>query len=681
MKRVRSICCFAVLLALGTLPALIAGSQQATTDGAPTDESQSVIDGVTLRELNGHQRGIFAIACSPDGKWLATSDYNSLVLLWDTATGRIVHKLISSGWVHADHLSFSADSKTLVASGLFFDSTSLWDVATGRKVTSTPDYAQPSQPWEIPHDGLIVFSPDGRTVAKTDRGMLDLYDAQTDKKSASIPLKIGSHSGTPPPMVYSPGSKLVAIGTNTGLLIVDTESRRIKYTLHPGEGTATAAGFSPDGALIAAGGENGDVVVWDVATGNLRYTLTGHRDSIGSLAFDPRGSQLATASNDGVLALWNPQTGKLIRTFLNHRARNRCMAYSPDGRLLFVGGDPSPQVYDTATWQTRHWTAERTDYARAAAYTPDGAAVVLGLDGGDIEVRDVVSRKRVRTWKAGKWVDKLFISPDGKRVTTIGENNRTQYWNLADGKPAQPETVLPRFPEAISSDLRLLAAHNHDYITELWDIKTGQRLHQLDPMQRTPALALSADGRRAATYDPEGNITLWDTAGGQALHVFKEDRDPTLFAPGNFQIFGRDGNVKIEQKRGFALLALSATGSTLAACRSLIVPFSYVAHNSSISGSRQMTELQIWDAASDKPVSTLRSAHAFQRLFTLAPNGRYAAISCDIDRVIVVFDIAERKRYVLTGTTTFVTALTFSPDSKTLLAADQNGLVELWTLP
>ena len=107
------------------------------------------------------------VAFSPDGSILASSDQDS-VQLWDVATGELLKQL--QGYVFptnmlpaanilpvANILSFSPDGKTL-ASGDWDRTIRLWDVSTGKQKKTLAGHKH----WL---DSSVAFSPDGQTLA------------------------------------------------------------------------------------------------------------------------------------------------------------------------------------------------------------------------------------------------------------------------------------------------------------------------------------------------------------------------------------------------------------------------------------------------------------------------------------------------------------------------------------
>src|SRR5262249_45101570 len=108
-----------------------------------------------LRTLQGHSGDVFAAACSPDGRWLATASKDKTARIWECATGKLVHLLDHhEGAVFC--LAFSPDGRWLATGG---DDRSIhvWDAETGKETSVLNGHTASVR-------GL-AFSPDGRRLA------------------------------------------------------------------------------------------------------------------------------------------------------------------------------------------------------------------------------------------------------------------------------------------------------------------------------------------------------------------------------------------------------------------------------------------------------------------------------------------------------------------------------------
>src|SRR5262249_9007517 len=149
--------------------------------------------------------------------------------------------------------------------------------------------------WRLCHRGLrsrlnqhagaattVVFFPDGKTLASSADGSIELWDVATAQKKA------GWQTGYPWGCSVSPdGKRLATWGWGDSTRVWDTASGQQVAVF---EGT-TAPTFSPDGKLIAVA-RNTDIEFWDLATKQrhsvLRRSNTGGQDNVigqGSFVF------------------------------------------------------------------------------------------------------------------------------------------------------------------------------------------------------------------------------------------------------------------------------------------------------------------------------------------------------------------------------------------------------------
>jgi WD40 repeat protein len=115
--------------------------------------------GEAIGVLQGHERCVFGLSFSSDGRTLASRDYCGAIKLWDvtakTMRGTLPEAEDDCFRDEAAAIVFSPDSKTLaVAADRVVQ---LWDVATSKRVARLTG-----------HEGKVkclAFSPDGTRLA------------------------------------------------------------------------------------------------------------------------------------------------------------------------------------------------------------------------------------------------------------------------------------------------------------------------------------------------------------------------------------------------------------------------------------------------------------------------------------------------------------------------------------
>ena len=281
---------------------------------------------VTFHE-KGHK--VSSLACSPDGKLLASGDTSGAVLIWSFRLRRVVLRLNGHG-EPITAIAFTGDGQRM-ATASAYGAIRIWNLAPFRKTW-----------WERLGAHGEAFSPDGsRVVTKAVDGTLVLWDGENGSEITKLyagpgdSFKLTTGPEATPGYVFaafSPaGTRLLSARDRMGLRLHDGRSGDELATIDFGEGGgAIATVFSPDGTRFALG--RGRLVELRAAeSGALEHSFRLPRGALRNVSFRPDGTLLGMATEQEI-TLGDPRGGRVVGR-LESRGYG-AMAFSPDGALL-----------------------------------------------------------------------------------------------------------------------------------------------------------------------------------------------------------------------------------------------------------------------------------------------------------------------------------------------------------
>jgi WD40 repeat protein len=695
-----------------------------------------------LKAVLQHPDAIYAIAFSPDGKFILTGGRDGTACLWNAETGeRIGDPLKHPGPVSA--VAFSPDSNAFLTGSL--KQAQLWDVHTRMPIGAA-----------LPHDGQIehvAISTDGKlalTGAKDDKRNVQarLWDL-VKNVAAGPPIP---HRGPSWALTFSPDCKVVLFeeGDRFARLWDAMAGKPLGPALEHGAGVMTAA-FSPDSRLVVTAGGNLPAKLWEVSTGKAIGPVFSHdrpvnkvafssdgkvlltagfdhnarlwdvakgsplgpplpfRDSgvIYALAFSPDSRTVCTASGKssreeswGEAQLWDVATGRLLGRPVQRRSPIYSVAFSPDGRSLLMGtGYPGHEyldkniAQDALLWSVpfganSHLVTSAGPVHRIA-FSPDGRVLLTGHLDGTAWLRDPsIGKPFAPVLRHQGMVREAVFSPDGQFVLTAAVSGTAQLWQTSTGKPVGKPISHPVriMAAALSPDARRIITAGDLFPQEagearIWRLDTGHALGE--PIRHDAtiyAVAFSPDGKVVATGSVDGSARLWDAETGNMLGRPLRHQNTVIAIA-----FSPDGKrLATASADGTAQLwdpALANPVGKPLRHRQPVVALAFSRDSKIlVTGSHDRTA-RVWSADQGLPVSPpLRHAGQVTAV-ALSPDGRTVLTGAG-DRTARLWDAH-------TGIplgpplrhSDRVESVAFSPDGMTIVSGDARGLLSIWQVP
>jgi WD40 repeat protein len=276
--------------------------------------------GKTIRTIRGqvgpgNEGMIFAMALSPDGRWLAVGGFMAPghgvrdqdvgdIRLYDFATGEL--KAVLKGHRDVTHaLAFSPDSKRLI-SGAGDNTAIIWDMAAH----------QPLHRLQGHTDDIydVGFTPDGaRAVTASYDKTLRLWNVADGSLVKDMP----GHGDRVKTLAMSPKDGSIASGDDSGgeIRLWDGKTGAFLRTLARQGGSVGSLRFSPDGRLLLStcgySGCGDKQRVFEVASGHELTVYSKHNNIVVASAFSPDGRLVTTGGGDNKeIHIWDPRTGE-----------------------------------------------------------------------------------------------------------------------------------------------------------------------------------------------------------------------------------------------------------------------------------------------------------------------------------------------------------------------------------
>lgn len=396
---------------------------------------------------------------------------------------------------------------------------------------------------EFGEDTLVTSVTEDKAMGKRVELAEGFFTAQVAKQPAGRPM-----------ILATPNSEVVVLGTTFSLSVgtevthLETQSGNVRLMrTSDGRSVQVPAGFN---AIVASADEPLVAQPFTPRSGASRLQLEGCWNG----ALSPQADAIAaTRYVKGDVEIWNVASGQRHSAFRAHDKRVTAAAFTPDGQALVTGSlDGSLKWWDRKTGELRAAISPRVGEITELRPSKDGRMLtVLSHEEGG-EFRTITSwdlSTRQQRWSPKQFLaDRLAFSPDGSMLAFARKQDRfVTLWDLRSG---EEKTVLRESGDrksgllrnvlsmAFSHDGRTLAVDDVSGIVSFWDLATGEVGARFKRHGgRIFGMSFSPDDRFLATGQQDDTIRIWDIATATPVaafagHSHTQVRDVTFSSDG-----------------------------------------------------------------------------------------------------------------------------------------------------
>jgi WD40 repeat protein len=330
-------------------------------------------------ELEGHSKGVTAVAFCRSGQRVLSGSLDKTVRLWDSRTYK--QMVVWEG--HTDYVrsvAFSPDGE-LAVSGSDDRTVCVWNVLTGSRISTLTGHSDCVR--------TVAFAPDGKRVLSGSRDRtVRIWPNIRASAGKELILLEGRESHVNSAVFSSHGQRVVT-GSEDGAVRIwnPLSSCSSELVTEPvvGNPAIRAVAISADGTRAASAHPHDHALyLWDLVSSDSPEPgetpnstlfrvlnplhvpqelhnepdvtpvwprkLGGHTASVVSLAFSPDARHLVSGSWDKSVRIWDALLGKPLAQLKGHSDFVHFVSFSPSAEhVLSLSYDATARVWDVAT--------------------------------------------------------------------------------------------------------------------------------------------------------------------------------------------------------------------------------------------------------------------------------------------------------------------------------------------
>ncbi|KAF7715727.1 Uncharacterized protein PECH_006129 [Penicillium ucsense] len=285
--------------------------------------------------LNQHVDEVWHCGFSHDGTKLVTAGQDRNVLIYDTSTFTVIHRLVG----HTEGIAFASwspdDTKLITCSQ---DTTArVWNTETGNCLLTITHHSHPVT--------AAGWAPDGQSFITSS---LDVNSSLCHWSMRGTSLHTWKEGFRTQDCAISPdGRRVVAADTLAKIHVFDFHSHEKEYCLSL-QSKATSVTISQDSKHMLVNLADGEIQLIDIDTTTVIRRFRGHQQGkfvIRSVFGGAAENFVVSGSEDSKIYVWHKENGTLVETLEAHTKECvNSISWSPTNPGMFVSAGDDKTV-------------------------------------------------------------------------------------------------------------------------------------------------------------------------------------------------------------------------------------------------------------------------------------------------------------------------------------------------
>lgn len=278
--------------------------------------------------------------------------------------------------------------------------------------------------------------------------------------------------------------------------------------------------LSPDEKLLAIGTGSGEIAIWDIAKNRFQTRWKAHENWVFDLVIDEKKNRLISGGGDNYTKVWQVGTWKRLYEFQDHKDDVHGIASTEDGQTFITGGDDAQvlvrEVFTGKISELKGHTAQVTSVVK----TPDEKRILTGSRDETIRVWDLKKLQEIAVLQGHtEDVLHLAINSSGKHVASASYDGTVRVWSLNDFSLVKQFAVekVRMLSVEFSQDGSMVFTGSSDGILRAWDIKSGEKLWEVQLNSDISDLVRTRDGKRLFASTADQGVSSLQVSKGNGI--------------------------------------------------------------------------------------------------------------------------------------------------------------------